>query len=135
MFAKRQIVLWVMLMVSLMSACISTDPSDSVARKKRRAEAQKAEELAEASMHPGRKIMSKNDCKTCHLKTRKNLGPSLNEIAAKYDSTEQNITLLSKKVKLGGTGVWGKQIMNAHPDVPDEDIAQMVSYIVSLDGK
>lgn len=118
-----------------LTACIGSG-NDSRAERQAKRRAEQQAELAEVNAsHPGRLLMTNNDCKTCHMKTRKHLGPALIEIAEKYDSTKQNITLLTGKVKKGGTGVWGTQIMNAHPDVSDQDIAEMVSYIVSLDGK
>ncbi len=53
----------------------------------------------------------------------------------KYSNTEQNIALLSAKVKNGGFGVWGSQVMSAHPNDSDTDIKEMVSYIMSLDAE
>lgn len=83
----------------------------------------------------GAKLIAQNDCKTCHNKKRKTIGPSYVSIAERYKNTESNINYLSGKVKKGGSGVWGNQIMNAHPAVPQADIEAMVSYIMELDAE
>ncbi len=90
--------------------------------------------LVEASDAPyGLQLISKNDCKTCHNKKVKTIGPAYVSIAQKYADTDENINLLTSKVKAGGTGVWGQQVMNAHPEVAESDIRQMVKYILDLD--
>ncbi len=81
----------------------------------------------------GLKLIGKSDCKTCHNKTRQTIGPSYTAIAQKYKNNNDNIVLLSKKVKKGGSGVWGEQAMTPHVDLADEDIRVMVEYILSLD--
>ena len=91
-------------------------------------------EVSEATPK-GIKLIAKNDCKTCHNKTVKTIGPAYVSIAKKYKTTEDNIDLLVSKVINGGTGIWGNQIMNAHPDLQERDAKEMVKYILSLDGK
>lgn len=81
----------------------------------------------------GKRLIGRSDCKTCHNTYRKTIGPAYVDIAKKYQTTEDNIKLLSHKVKNGGYGVWGSQIMSAHPDLPDADIRLMVEYILELD--
>jgi cytochrome c len=81
----------------------------------------------------GLSLIAKSDCKTCHNKTRKTVGPSYVAIAEKYINNDANITLLSSKIKNGGSGIWGNQQMTPHPDLADEDITEMVKYILSLD--
>ena len=88
---------------------------------------------AEDEIPEGLKQIAKSDCKTCHNKTLQTIGPSYTAIAQKYKNTPENITLLSTKVKKGGSGIWGEQAMTPHPDLGDEVIKEMVSYIMSLD--
>ncbi|MFT4536786.1 MAG: cytochrome c [Saprospiraceae bacterium] len=85
-------------------------------------------------LHPGARLIAKSDCKTCHNKKVKTIGPAYLSVAKKYRTTADNIKLLASKVKGGGTGIWGNQIMNAHPDVSDADLESMVSYVLSLDA-
>ena len=63
---------------------------------------------------------------------RKIVGPSYADVAAKYESTEENITMLAKKVIAGGVGVWGEVPMAAHPGLTEEDAKDMVRYILLL---
>lgn len=83
----------------------------------------------------GYKLIARNDCKSCHNTFRQTIGPSYEQIASRYMNTPKNIEMLTQKVKAGGTGIWGKVMMNAHPNVPVEDIKEMVTYIMSLDAE
>ncbi|MFT4666861.1 MAG: cytochrome c [Gammaproteobacteria bacterium] len=82
----------------------------------------------------GFRLIAKNDCKSCHNTYKKTIGPAYQDVARKYRATEDNVAMLTQKVIKGGTGIWGSQIMNAHPDVPAADVLEMVTYILSLDA-
>ena len=82
----------------------------------------------------GFKLIARNDCKSCHNTYRKTIGPAYEQIAQRYPNTAENIDMLTQKVKMGGVGVWGNVMMNAHPNVPSVDIKEMVTYIMSLDA-
>ncbi|MBC6367311.1 c-type cytochrome [Algoriphagus sp. AK58] len=73
-----------------------------------------------------------SDCTSCHMVDRKIVGPSYAEVAAKYESTEENITMLAQKVIAGGVGVWGEVPMPAHPGLSEEDAKDMVRYVLLL---
>ncbi|REG84523.1 c-type cytochrome [Algoriphagus antarcticus] len=73
-----------------------------------------------------------SDCTSCHMVERKIVGPSYAEVAAKYESTEENINMLAQKVVNGGVGVWGEIPMPAHPTVSLEDAKDMVAYVLIL---
>ena len=81
----------------------------------------------------GERLIDQSDCKTCHNTTVKTIGPSYLEIAKAYKTTSENIATLSNKVIKGGTGVWGEQVMSAHPDLSGSDANGMIKYILSLD--
>jgi cytochrome c len=89
-------------------------------------------ELEEDSNDEGVKLIAKSDCKTCHNKNKQTIGPSYVAIANKYEKTGANISYLTKKVKEGGSGVWGSTIMSPHPTVPEADIRSMLDYILAL---
>ena len=91
-----------------------------------------SEEEREETASEGLTLIGKSDCKTCHNKTLKTIGPSYTDIAKKYKNTDENKALLSSKIKLGGSGVWGNQAMTPHPDLADETLDKMVAYILSL---
>lgn len=73
-----------------------------------------------------------SDCTSCHMVERKIVGPSYAEVAAKYESTEENVTMLAQKVIQGGVGVWGEVPMPAHPGLSEEDAKDMVRYVLLL---
>jgi cytochrome c len=76
-------------------------------------------------------LLSKNACMTCHAVDRKLVGPSYQDIAKKYASHTQALSLLTAKVKKGGAGTWGPIPMPSHAHVPDADIEKMVKWILS----
>jgi cytochrome c len=73
-----------------------------------------------------------SDCMSCHMVERKIVGPSYAEVAAKYESTDENISMLAQKVINGGVGVWGEVPMPSHPGLSEEDAKDMVSYVLLL---
>lgn len=73
-----------------------------------------------------------SDCMTCHMVERKIIGPSYAEVAAKYENTEENVSMLAGKVIAGGAGVWGEVMMTPHPALSEEDAKDMVRYILLL---
>jgi cytochrome c len=86
----------------------------------------------EAFDHMGRYWMEKSDCFTCHEIEENTVGPSFRQIATKYKNDKDVVQHLVKKVKSGGTGVWGNAMMNPHPNLDDREVKTMLSYILSL---
>ena len=82
--------------------------------------------------HRGRYWMEKSDCMTCHETDRRTVGPAFAEIAQKYPKEKTAIEYLIRKVQQGGSGVWGTAMMNPHPDLPENEIREMLNYIFSL---
>jgi cytochrome c len=76
-------------------------------------------------------LMKKNDCLGCHAVDKKVVGPAYQDVAKKY-AGQNVVAALVKKVKQGGSGVWGEIPMSAHPNVPDADIEVMVRGVLSL---
>ena len=81
---------------------------------------------------PGKGLMEKSDCKSCHLIDQKSAGPSYKDVAAKYVSQKGAVELLAAKILKGGAGVWGTTEMAAHPQISDAEAIKMVEYILSL---
>jgi cytochrome c len=73
-----------------------------------------------------------SDCTGCHQVERKLIGPAYAEVAAKYENTEENVSMLAQKVIAGGVGVWGEIPMSAHVGLSEEDAKDMVRYILLL---
>lgn len=83
----------------------------------------------------GKALMETQDCKTCHHATNKSIGPAHKAVAEKYDYTDNNVTMLAKRIIEGGSGVWGDVPMNPHPDLSQEDAEKIARYVLSLDGE
>ncbi len=53
----------------------------------------------------GEALVNGSDCKTCHQKDKKIIGPAHLDVAKKYDFTEANVKMLAQKLIPGGSGV------------------------------
>jgi len=84
------------------------------------------------SSAPGAKLIAASDCGTCHKVDSKVIGPSFNDIAAKYPATDANVDTLANKVIKGGSGHWGTVPMTPHPALALADAQTIVKYILSL---
>ena len=83
----------------------------------------------------GESLVKANDCKTCHTKDVKIVGPAHMDVAKKYEFTKANVEMLAQKIIKGGTGVWGQIPMTPHPTVSVGDAEKMAAYVLSLDGE
>ena len=80
----------------------------------------------------GLELIGASDCTTCHMIDKKNIGPAYTDVAQKYENTEAVIDTLVGKVINGGAGNWGAVAMTPHPQLPKEDVREMIKYILSL---
>jgi cytochrome c len=103
------------------------DPIEVAAKHK------SADDLASFSV--GRNLIESSDCKSCHQYSTTSIGPSYKAVADKYAYTPENLTYLVKKMKEGGSGVWGEHGMAAHPDLSDVNAKRIADYIFSLNSK
>ncbi|WP_027802415.1 c-type cytochrome [Paraburkholderia dilworthii] len=79
----------------------------------------------------GQRIASANACMGCHAVDRKLVGPSFQQIAARYKGDVQAPAKLVRKVKDGGSGVWGMIPMPAHQSMSDADIHAVVDWVLA----
>lgn len=77
-------------------------------------------------------LVKKFNCAACHAVDSKRLGPSLKEVAVKYNGDSSAAATLAKKIQVGGAGVWGQLPMPAQPQVSDADAKTLAEYILSL---
>ena len=76
----------------------------------------------------GQALAMKNNCMGCHAVDKKMVGPSYKDIAAKYKGKDS--AALVKKVKAGGSGVWGAVAMP--PSAASEaDVKTIVDWIMT----
>ncbi len=88
--------------------------------------------LSVSETQMGKNLMLAGDCKSCHHETDKSVGPAFTQVALKYRNDPKAVPYLTDKIKKGGGGVWGEVAMSAHPDLPNNDIQQMVRWIMAL---
>ena len=79
----------------------------------------------------GESLIEASDCKSCHALDKKSVGPSYKMVAEHYKDNKDAQTILMHKIKNGGSGVWGEVAMAAHPNIKDEDLSEMVKWILS----
>jgi len=87
---------------------------------------------AEPAADGAEALLKKHACFACHSPTTKLVGPAYKDVAAKYRDQTDAENLLVKKVKEGGTGVWGQVPMPPNAKVPDADLEAMVKWILAL---
>ena len=76
-------------------------------------------------------IMKKN-CMACHQVDKRKYGPNFKEVAVKYAGRKDAVDMLAKKIRKGGTGVWGEDVMPPQPQVSDKEARTIASYVLSL---
>ena len=79
----------------------------------------------------GLAIARSNACMGCHAVDRKLVGPSFQQVAEKYKGNAGAPASLAKKVKDGGSGVWGAIPMPAHSAMSDADIRTVVDWVLA----
>lgn len=77
-------------------------------------------------------LLQRNNCTACHMIDKRKYGPKMNEVAEKYAGDSKAVDFLAKKIKAGGTGVWGEDIMPPQPQVSDADARTMAELILAL---
>jgi cytochrome c len=88
--------------------------------------------MVSAPAFASKEIASKNACMGCHAVDKKVVGPSYKDIAAKYKGQADAVDTLAKKVKAGGSGVWGPVPMPANAAISEADAKTVTKWI--LDG-
>ena len=94
-------------------------------------------DMAEALGHQspvsdGLGLIESLDCKSCHKIDGSSIGPSYKAVSERYRNDRNASNYLAHKIINGGGGVWGEQVMSAHPDLSNDDAAKIVDYILGL---
>ncbi len=85
------------------------------------------------AVDPGLSLMRQSDCFNCHAMESPLVGPAFVAIAEKYRKQAGADELLNKKVRLGGSGVWGQIPMLAHPQHTEDEVAIMLRWMLALE--
>jgi cytochrome c len=77
------------------------------------------------------RLANQNACFGCHQVARQVVGPSFQQIAAKYQGDAGAPAKMALKIKLGGSGVWGMIPMPAHPTLSDADLKLLSAWVLA----
>lgn len=87
----------------------------------------------EASRFPvAQTLISKGNCRACHLVDAQLVGPAFRMIADKYEDDENALADLTRKIVIGGRGVWGEVPMPPNGLVTEAEAVQILKYVLSL---
>jgi cytochrome c len=77
-------------------------------------------------------LAQKKNCLACHSVDKRKYGPNFQEIAAKYVDDKKAVDKLAKKIRRGGKGVWGADVMPAQPQVSAAEAKTLALYILAV---
>lgn len=77
-------------------------------------------------------LVMKKNCSACHYVDKRKYGPSFQQVAAKYADQKNATELLAKKIRRGGTGVWGQDVMPPQPQVSAAEARTLAEYVLSV---
>ena len=87
---------------------------------------------SESAIATGRRLIEGSTCLSCHQVNGTSIGPSYMAVARKYHDDSTATARLVRKIREGGSGVWGTVSMPGHPQFTDAQAAAMVAYIRGL---
>jgi S-disulfanyl-L-cysteine oxidoreductase SoxD len=76
-------------------------------------------------------LFKKENCSACHAPAAKLVGPSIEQVAAKYKGQTDAVQKLMVKVKKGGAGAWGAIPMPAQDQLTDADNRALVEWMLT----
>ena len=77
-------------------------------------------------------LLVKSNCLACHNVDKRKYGPKLNEVAARYANDSNAAEKLALKIKAGGSGVWGEDMMPPQPQLSDADALTLATWVLTL---
>lgn len=80
-------------------------------------------------------LITKGNCKACHLVEGKLVGPSFGDIARKYAGDTGALARLAQKVVTGGAGVWSPVAMPPNALINEAEASTIVKYVLALADK
>ncbi len=80
-------------------------------------------------------LIASSDCATCHNREQKSRGPSFVQLSEKYKPDAATLKQLAGKIRGGGTGVWGQEVMPAHPLMTMQQAQTIAEYMLSVNDK
>ncbi|QHS55814.1 hypothetical protein GWR56_09820 [Mucilaginibacter sp. 14171R-50] len=77
----------------------------------------------------GLAVMRASNCFNCHNFNSKLIGPSFNDIVARYPLSAANVALLTRRIREGSAGIWGKAAMPTHPELTAAETEAAVKWM------
>jgi cytochrome c len=87
---------------------------------------------AVGAAHADYDLVVKKNCLACHAVEKRKYGPNFKEISQKYSSQANAVEVLAKKIRSGGAGVWGEDMMPPQPQVSESEAQAIARYVLSL---
>jgi len=86
---------------------------------------------ATSAMADGLTLAKSNNCLACHAINQKLVGPAYKDVASKYAGRKDAVEYLAKKIKSGGSGVWGVIPMPAMAQLSDAQATELAQWVLS----
>jgi cytochrome c len=80
----------------------------------------------------GRRLVESGTCLSCHQVDQKSIGPAFTAVAQKYKGNTAATTYLVRKIRSGGSGVWGNTMMPPHPQLSEAEASRIAAYVLSF---
>lgn len=87
---------------------------------------------AAPALAAGRTLVENADCMRCHGMDRRYVGPSLRQIAGRYQGRVDAAEYIARKIREGSVGEWGRVVMPRHPHISETQALQMAQWLLSL---
>jgi len=88
--------------------------------------------LASGAAFASADLAKAKNCLACHAIDKKLVGPAYKDIAAKYAQDKEAATKLAKKIREGGSGVWGQIPMPPNPQVSADEAATLAKWVLTI---
>ncbi|MEB2785061.1 PKD domain-containing protein [Algoriphagus persicinus] len=80
----------------------------------------------------GETYINEAGCKACHGISNESVGPDYTSVSEKYKNDPVAKSYLIDKVRNGGAGVWGEQIMPGHTHLEENKVGQMIDFVLGI---
>jgi cytochrome c len=90
------------------------------------------QEKAKPAAGNGEALVKQSDCTACHAVDHKVVGPSFIDVAKRYAGQKGATEKLLRKIREGGSGIWGTTPMIPHPNFTDAQLKEIVAWVLSL---
>ena len=88
--------------------------------------------LLSTNAYATQELAKKNNCLTCHAAEKKVIGPAIKAIAEKYKGADATtVEKLAKKIREGGSGVWGAVPMVPNPQLSAADSVTLAKWFIA----